>query len=143
MSQARERLNKINGKGQRKTAREGEGQSNTVPTNASKETLEALAKQHNIDLPKNWNNYSKSSRLDYIASRILANNRTTTKHDEIKEEGYLSPVQYKRRLLREVYHNPPKTSGSELPYEWAELNRGVFGRKDVPEIRKKYRYGHD
>jgi len=54
--------------------------------------------------PKIWDEMNLEAKLDYIATRMLAEDRVgTTSHSEIKETGILSVSQYERRRRREVY----------------------------------------
>ena len=88
----------------------------------NKKEIEKLIKTHNITTPKDFYNFSESAQLEYIASRMLQNSRTTTSHNAMKEEGWLSPSQYQRRLNREVFSQ--YGSLDEIP-----ANPGVFSRK--------------
>jgi hypothetical protein len=85
------------------------------------EEIENLMKEHNITAPKDFDEMPESVKLEYIASRILQNSRTTTSHNEMKEEGWLSPSQYQRRLNREVFSQ--YGSLEEIP-----AKQGVFSR---------------
>jgi hypothetical protein len=86
------------------------------------EEIEQLIKDHNITVPKDFYELPEGVRLEFIASRILQNSRTTTSHNEMKEEGWLSPSQYQRRLNREVFSQ--YGSLDEIP-----ATPGVFSRK--------------
>ena len=69
------------------------------------EIQELLARYEITKLPRGWESYSKNSKLDFIGERILveARKKKTTKHSEMKEEGWLSRSQLARRRSREVY----------------------------------------
>lgn len=69
------------------------------------EIQELLEKYEIIKLPRGWESYSKGAKLDFIGERILviARKKRTTKHSEMKEEGWLSSSQLLRRRKREVY----------------------------------------
>lgn len=84
--------------------------------------IESLIEEHKIKVPVNFDEWSEKEKLEYIASRILQNSRTTTSHNEMKEEGWLSPSQYQRRLKREVFSQ--YGSLDEIPPK-----QGVFSRK--------------
>ena len=58
----------------------------------------AIEIQNNINdnhivVPKDFYNVSEEAQLEFIASRLLQNSRTTTSHNEMKKEGWLSPSQ--------------------------------------------------
>lgn len=56
--------------------------------------------------PKGWELLSKGAKLDYVATRILAEDRHGMKsHTDLRNTGILSVSQYERRLSREVYSN--------------------------------------
>jgi len=85
------------------------------------EQIQELIEQYDIKLPKNWEDLRFQQRLEFISHRILLDSRTSTKHSDIKEEGWLSNSQLERRRKREILSNfgsldavPPK--------------RGVFSR---------------
>jgi hypothetical protein len=86
-----------------------------------KEILEIM-EEHKIVIPKDFESLSVTAQLEYVASRILQNSRTTTSHNEMKKEGWLSPSQYQRRLNREVFSQ--YGSLDEIP-----TKPGVFSRK--------------
>lgn len=87
--------------------------------------LDALLKEQvGEPPPKKWGIMSRSQRLDHIATRILAQSRTTTSFTEISDEGILSVSQYGRRRNREVFSK--YGSLEDLP-----PTRGVFGRTHV------------
>lgn len=64
---------------------------------------ESLVDQYGLRRPRGWNSMSVSRKLDFIATRMLANSRTTRSHKKMKEEGILSVSQMERRRRREVY----------------------------------------
>ena len=86
------------------------------------EEINRLLEEHKIKIPKDFYDMPESIQLEYIASRMLQNSRTTTSHNEMKEEGWLSPSQYQRRLNREVFSQ--YGSLDEIP-----ATPGVFSRK--------------
>lgn len=78
--------------------------------------------------PWNWEDMDDSERLDFIATRMLAEDRNDsgiTSHAEMKDSGILSESQMERRIRREVY---------SVVQEWGdiisgpEITPGVFGR---------------
>lgn len=87
----------------------------------NKEEIERLLEEYEIVPPKDFYDWSEQLQLDYIGSRILQKSRTTTSHNEMKEEGWLSPSQYQRRLNREVFSQ--FGSLDEIP-----TKPGVFSR---------------
>lgn len=102
----------------------------------ARDQLNQIMNGYRISEPKHWSKMSKVSQLDFVATRILANSRTTTSHNAMREEGILSISQYDRRLAKEVY----STHGSldELPPV-----RGVFGRKHVKRESRRPQQGLD
>lgn len=86
------------------------------------EEIQKLIEEHDIKVTKEFYELSESAQLEHIASRILQNSRTTTSHNEMKEEGWLSPSQYQRRLNREVFSQ--YGSLDEIP-----ATPGVFSRR--------------
>jgi hypothetical protein len=95
---------------------------------AQTSAVRQLLDQYKIVEPKQWHRLSRTSKLDFIATRILANSRTTTSHTAMREEGILSVSQYERRLNREVYSS--RGSLEEVPPD-----RGVFGRQHIKRTR--------
>lgn len=79
--------------------------------------------------PRGWKSLTYEEKLEYIATRILAEDRHgTTSHQEIKESGILSVSQYERRRNREVY--------SEVgSLDTIKPTEGVFSRTHVRDIR--------
>lgn len=79
--------------------------------------------------PRGWKSLTYEEQLEYIATRILAEDRHgTTSHQEIKESGILSVSQYERRKNREVY--------SEVgSLDTIKPTEGVFNRVHVRDIR--------
>lgn len=79
--------------------------------------------------PKKWKFMTYNEKLDFIATRILAEDRVgTTSHKEIKDSGILSISQYERRKRREVYS------------EYGDLDTikpkaGNFSRAHVRDLR--------
>lgn len=79
--------------------------------------------------PRGWKSFTLEEKYEYIATRILAEDRHgTTSHQEIKESGILSVSQYERRKNREVY--------SEIgSLDTIKPTEGVFNRVHVRDIR--------
>lgn len=79
--------------------------------------------------PRGWKSLTYEEKLEFIATRILAEDRHgTTSHQEIKESGILSISQYERRRNREVY--------SEVgSLDTIKPREGVFSRSHVRDIR--------
>jgi len=92
--------------------------------------------------PKGWKSMTDTQKLDYIATRMLAEDRDgTTSHTEIKDSGILSVSQFERRRSREVF-----SQYGELDTKRPEP--GVFSRTHVRDIRgvrtvKKTKEGKD
>lgn len=86
------------------------------------EIQELLDKYNIIKLPRGWESYSKGAKLDFIAERILVVSRRqlTTKHSEMKEQGWLSRSQLARRRSREVYSK----FGDIDAVPWKKKNHG-------------------
>lgn len=84
--------------------------------------IQNIIDDNHIVVPKDFYNVSEEAQLEFIASRLLQNSRTTTSHNEMKKEGWLSPSQYQRRLNREVFSQ--YGSLDEIP-----TKPGVFSRK--------------
>lgn len=79
--------------------------------------------------PRGWKSLTYEEQLEYIANRILAEDRHgTTSHEDIKESGILSLSQYERRRNREVYSE----QGSLDEIKPAQ---GVFSRTHTRDIR--------
>lgn len=81
--------------------------------------------------PRGWRSMSQQEKLDYIASRILAEDRAgVTSHRELRESGILSPDQLKRRRDREVYSSTTEGGGlddTDRPVG-NRKQKGTFGR---------------
>lgn len=86
------------------------------------EDPEELITRLNLRRPRGWRRMNTSGKLDFIATRILAESRTTKSHRVMKEEGILSTSQMERRKRREVYSKLGSLDISPLP-------RGQFSRK--------------
>lgn len=85
--------------------------------------------------PKEWNLLSHEAKLEFIATRMLAEDRHgTTKHSEIKDSGILSVSQYERRLAREVSSNYFDLGG--LDNQDVPITTGIFGRAHKKSTRK-------
>lgn len=79
--------------------------------------------------PRGWKAMTYEQKLDYIASRIIAEDRHgITSHKELKESGILSTSQYERRRNREVY-----SQAGDL--DSVKVKPGVFTRTHVRDIR--------
>lgn len=79
--------------------------------------------------PKGWKYLTYQDKLDWIATRILAEDRHgITSHQEIKDSGILSISQYERRRNREVHSE----FGS---LDVVKPTEGVFGRAHVRDLR--------
>jgi len=85
------------------------------------EQIASMIEEYQIKLPKNWDQLRNPQRLEFIAHRMLLNMRTSTKHSDIKEEGWLSNSQLERRRRREVLSS--FGSLDEVPPK-----RGIFSR---------------
>jgi hypothetical protein len=79
--------------------------------------------------PKGWRSMTDEQKWEYIATRMLAEDREgITSHNEIKESGILSTSQYERRKSREVYSIYGDLD-EKRPVQ------GVFSRTHVRDIR--------
>lgn len=79
--------------------------------------------------PRGWKSLSYEEKLEWIATRILAEDRHgTTSHQEIKESGILSVSQYERRRNREVYSEVGSLDN-------IKPTQGVFSRTHVRDLR--------
>lgn len=99
---------------------------------------DSLLESQNIEPPKKWSSYTISDKLDYIATRILAEDREgKTSKQEILEEGYHSIAQEKRRLSRLVFFGnripDGQFDGDEQNTDYIDnfFRRGVFNRTHV------------
>lgn len=93
-----------------------------------------LSKDPNVLLgdrrkPRGWGKLTYEQKLDYIASRIIAEDRHgITSHKELKETGILSVSQYERRRKREVY--------SQIgDLDTIKVKEGQFSRVHVRDLR--------
>lgn len=79
--------------------------------------------------PRGWNKLTYEQKLDYIATRLIAEDRRgITSHKELKESGILSVSQYERRRKREVY--------SQLgDLDTVKVKEGQFSRVHVRDLR--------
>ena len=82
--------------------------------------ISVLLEKYEIEIPKFWDEISHNAKIEYIANKILAQNRNTKKHSEMKD--YLTAQQLHNRLRKEVYSN--LDSGLEV----IPPTRGVFSR---------------
>jgi hypothetical protein len=99
--------------------------------------------------PRGWKSLSYEEQLEYIATRLLAEDRHgTTSHSDIKETGILSVSQYERRRNREVYteqgHMDEVSTGGRGGSKEGVFSRvhtrdlrGVHENVDAPEEEKK------
>lgn len=79
--------------------------------------------------PRGWKIMTYEQKLDYIASRIIAEDRHgITSHKELKESGILSTSQYERRRNREVYSQTGDLDS-------VKVKPGVFSRAHVRDLR--------
>lgn len=79
--------------------------------------------------PRGWKIMTYEQKLDYIASRIIAEDRHgITSHKELKESGILSTSQYERRRNREVYSQVGDLDA-------IKVQPGVFSRTHIRDIR--------
>jgi len=93
----------------------------TEPFISDEDQIAQMIIDYNITVPKNWDEYRTAQRLEFIAHRMLLDGRTSTKHSDMKEEGWLSNSQLERRRRREVLSS--FGSLDEVPPK-----RGVFSR---------------
>lgn len=91
--------------------------------------------------PKGWEELSFEEKLEYIATRILAEDRHgVTSHKALKETGILSSSQYERRRNREVYSqfgSLDEIKPSEGSFSRAHT-RDIRGYKTVREWEKNH-----
>lgn len=73
------------------------------PTESQIHELEAIIKQYEIKLPRRWEEWTFSKKLDFVGERILVQGRTSKKHSYLREQGWLSSSQLERRQRRELY----------------------------------------
>ena len=73
------------------------------PTASQIQELNVIIEQHQIKLPRKWDEWSFAKKLDFVGERILMGTRTSKKHSYLKEQGWLSSSQLERRQRREVY----------------------------------------
>ena len=95
----------------------------------NEEELQKLIDQYDIKLPKDWEEYRLEQKIEFIAHRILVQTRGTTKHTEMKEQGFLSNSQLERRRRREVLSK--FGSWDEIPPK-----KGNFSRKYNPDSKE-------
>lgn len=133
MSQARENLTKVSN-AKAKSFRGHTGAPGAmVPAKKSNKkipkNIQRIIDQYGIKIssPSRFAGLSQSKQLDYLSTRIIAQSRTTTSINEMKESGILSVSQYERRVAKEVYSN----YGTLNHIMSDELKSGVFGRKYV------------
>lgn len=114
-----------------------------TPSKTIVEEVEEVIEEPEIDLnskdpevllngrrhPRGWKLLTYEQKLDYIATRMLAEDRHgTTSHKKLKESGILSVSQYERRRNREVY-------SQQGDLDTIKVKRGVFNRAHVRDIR--------
>lgn len=84
--------------------------------------------------PRGWRSMSRQEKLDYIASRILAEDRAgITSHRALRESGILSPDQMRRRREREVYSSTTEAGGLD------DTNKPVGNRHDSGTFGRFFR----
>lgn len=66
------------------------------------EQFNKLEEEYYDRLPKNWDEMSMITKLDWFGHRILLDFRETTGREESKDWGFLSDYQLERRRRREV-----------------------------------------
>jgi hypothetical protein len=95
------------------------------------EDLEALMGDRRR--PKDWGRMGRDAKLDFIATRMIAEDRHgITSHTQLKEgHSILSVSQYERRLAREVYSD--LGSLEDIP-----PSRGAFSRKYARREKKRH-----
>lgn len=137
MENSRDKLDAIsrNTSGARKMANQDYDKHGRHKKPLCSEVRELLSK-FSIEPPKKFDLLPKSAQLDHIATRILADSRTTTSHTEMREEGILSVSQYERRLHKEVYSD----YGTLNNILTDEIQAGVFGRAYV-KMKNEYVHG--
>jgi len=91
--------------------------------------LQELIEQYSIKLPKYWDEFRWEQKVEFVAHRILLQSRTSTKHSDIKEEGWLSNSQLERRRRREVLSK--FGSWDEVPPK-----KGTFSRTYNPDSKE-------
>jgi hypothetical protein len=93
------------------------------------EELLKIIEERDIKLPKHWDEFTREQKIDWVAHRILLDSRDSTKHSDIKEEGWLSNYQLERRRRREVLSK--FGSWDEIPPK-----KGTFGRSYNPDSKE-------
>jgi hypothetical protein len=90
--------------------------------------FEALRKQYEDRLPKNWDEMTRAAQLDWFGHRILLDLREEAGREASKDWGFLSDYQLERRRRREVQS---KLNG------WDDIppRQGVFRRTYVDKNR--------
>jgi len=93
-------------------------------TDSNDEQFRKLEEAYADRLPKNWEEFTYSQKLEWFAHRMLLDMRGEMKHVEAKEETWLSDYQIERRRRREVQ--------SKFG-DWSEIppKPGVFRRTYV------------
>ena len=94
------------------------------------EELNKIIEERNIKLPKHWDEFTWEQKIDWVTHRILLDSRESTKHSDIKEEGWLSNYQLERRRRREVLSK--FGSWDEIPPK-----KGTFGRSYNPDSKEQ------
>lgn len=85
--------------------------------------------------PRGWKSMTYEQKLEYIANRILAEDRHgVTSHEEIKQTGILSISQYERRRSREVYTEVGHMDGVSTGGRGG-TKEGVFSRVHARDLR--------
>lgn len=93
-------------------------------TDSNDEQFRKLEETYADRLPKNWDEFTYSQKLEWFAHRMLLDMRGEMEHVEAKEETWLSDYQIERRRRREVQ--------SKFG-DWSEIppKPGVFRRIHV------------
>jgi hypothetical protein len=98
---------------------------------SSDDQFSALEEQYADRLPKNWDEMSMSTKLDWFGHRMLLDIREEAGRDATRDWGFLSDYQLERRRRREVQ--------SKLAGGWEDVppRQGVFRRVyvDPNELR--------
>jgi hypothetical protein len=94
------------------------------------EALNKIIEERKVKLPKHWDEFTWEQKVDWVTHRILVDTRGTTKHSEMKEQGWLSNYQLERRRRREVLSK--YGSWDEIPPK-----KGTFGRSYNPESKEE------
>lgn len=100
------------------------------PSNEQLQELQRIVEQYEIKLPKKWEEWTFTQKLDYVGERILMGTRTSKKHSYLKEQGWLSSSQLERRRRREIYGRNGDIT--ELPIKPSNNPSRVYVSPDTP-----------